>query len=94
MRKIKAHFLLESEKLSDVISTIQEELHINPVEHESSITMRGEEESGLEIIKFSIEEDEIKILVAFTEKSLLVYFEKLFGAPVKIKGLRKTEKKI
>ncbi|MFW9966540.1 MAG: hypothetical protein ACFFEA_05245 [Candidatus Thorarchaeota archaeon] len=52
---------------------------------ESSILMYGEEESGLEVVKLSLEGEEIKVLVTVTDAELLQFFNSLLGNPIKIK---------
>ena len=55
---------------------------------EDYISMRGEEESGIETVRLSIEEETIKVMVVLDDDSLLEKFNSILGEPSKIKGRR------
>jgi hypothetical protein len=83
--KVKAHYVIASGKRDEVVEAIQTEFGRAPNYGETSILMYGEEESGLEVVKLSLEGEEIKVLVTITNRELLPFFNDLFGEPVRIK---------
>ncbi|MHA2066429.1 MAG: hypothetical protein ACXABY_18815 [Candidatus Thorarchaeota archaeon] len=85
MRKVKAHYVIPIDEKDRIVEAVQAEFGCGPNIGETSITMRGEVESGLEMVKLSLEEDHIKILVAITNRELLQFFNELLGEPIRIK---------
>ena len=85
--KVKAHYVIASGKRDDVVEAIQAKFGRAPKYGETSILMYGEEESGLEVVKLSLEGEEIKVLVTITDRNHLQFFNEILGEPVKVKGL-------
>ncbi len=83
--KVKAHYVIDSEKRDEVVEAVQAKFGRAPNYGETSILMYGEEDSGLEVVKLSLEGDETKVLVTITNDDLLQFFNGLLGEPVKIK---------
>jgi hypothetical protein len=68
-----------------VVEAVQAKFGRSPKYGEASILLYGKEESGLEVVKLSLEGEEIKVLVTITSKDLLQFFNDLLGEPVRIK---------
>ncbi len=85
IRKVKAHYVIASRKRDEIVNAIQAKFGRAPNYIESSILMYGEEDSGLEVVKLSLEGEEIKVLVTITNEELLQFFNNLLGNPIKIK---------
>jgi hypothetical protein len=83
--KVKAHYVIDSGKREEVVEAVQAKFGRAPNYGETSILMYGEEESGLEVVKLSLEGEEIKVLVTITNSELLQFFNELLGEPVRIK---------
>jgi hypothetical protein len=83
--KVKAHYVIASEKRDEVVEAVQAKFGRAPNYGETSILLYGEEDSGLEVVKLSLEGEEIKVLVTITNRELLTFFNDLFGEPVRIK---------
>ena len=83
--KVKAHYIIASEKRDEVVEAVQVKFGRAPKYGETSILMYGEEDSGLEVVKLSIEGKEIKVLVTITDNKLLPFFNDLLGEPIRIK---------
>ncbi len=86
MGEIKAFYETEIAKQDEIIKAVQERFGSGPLYSENTIVLRGEEESGLEIVRLNIEEEKIRILVTLTDNSLLEFFNSLLGSPTKVKG--------
>ncbi len=52
---------------------------------ESWVVFAGQEGEGLEYCKLSLEDDEIKVYVEMSDRSLLPFFNDLLGEPKRIK---------
>jgi hypothetical protein len=83
--KVKAHYVIASERSDEVVEAVQAKFGRAPNYGETSILLYGEEESGLEVVKLSLEGEETKVLVTITDSELLQFFNDLLGEPVKIK---------
>ncbi|MFX1331610.1 MAG: hypothetical protein ACFE9W_08640 [Promethearchaeota archaeon] len=86
IRKVKAQYVIASGKRDEVIEAVQTRFGRAPNYMESSILMYGEEDSGLEVVKLSLEGEEIKVLVTITDQDLLQFFNDLLGEPIRLKG--------
>lgn len=83
--KVKAHYVISSGKRDEVVEAVREKFGRAPNYGETSILIYGEEDSGLEVVKLSLEGEEIKVLVTITDPNLLQFFNELLGDPVKVK---------
>ncbi|MFX1272963.1 MAG: hypothetical protein ACFFAX_14845 [Promethearchaeota archaeon] len=83
--KVKAHYVIEAGRRDEIVESVQAKFGRAPNYGEMSILMYGEEDSGLEVVKMSLEGEKIKVLVTITNNELLPFFNDLLGEPVKIK---------
>jgi hypothetical protein len=74
------------ERREEILDALNQEFGLKPTYVENYITMRGEEESGIETVRLSLEGAIIKILVVLESPFLLEKFNNIIGKPTKIKG--------
>jgi hypothetical protein len=89
MANIKAFYTIEKNKEEDILKALDENFGLKGTHIEDYISIRGEEESGIEAVRLSIEDEVIKVMVALEDDSLLEEFNSIFGEPKKIKGRRR-----
>jgi translation initiation factor 2 alpha subunit (eIF-2alpha) len=77
---------ITSERLEEILDALDQELGLKPTYVENYITMRGQEESGIETVRLSLEGAIIKVLVVLESPVLLEKFNSIFGEPTKVKG--------
>lgn len=88
MANIKAFYTIEQNKQEEILKALDENFGLKGTSIEDYISMRGEEESGIETVRLSIEEETIKVMVVLDDDSLLEKFNSILGEPSKIKGRR------
>ena len=89
MAKVKAFYNVPSEQREDILNALDEKFGLRGTLDEDYISMRGEEETGIEAVRLSLEEGVIKVMVALEDDSLLDEFNSIFGEPRKVKGRRR-----
>lgn len=80
---------IESGRREEILDALNQEFGLRPTYVEDYITMRGQEESGIETVRMSLESKIIKILVVLENPSLLEKFNSIIGEPIKVKGKMK-----
>ena len=88
MGNIKAYYETSSDRHNEIIEALDRTFSLKPTYVEDYISMRGDEDSGIETVRLSLEEDVIKIMVVLENDILLDKFNEILGAPTKIKGRR------
>ena len=86
MGEIKIFYETEISKQDEIIRAIQDRFGSGPLYSENTIVLRGDEDSGLEIVRLNIRDQRIKILVTITDSELLEFFNSVLGKPTKVKG--------
>jgi len=89
MAKIKAFYNINQDKKEEILKALGENFGLKGTSIEDYISMRGEEESGIETVRLSLEDEIIKIMVVLEDDSLLEKFNAILGEPSRIKGRRK-----
>jgi hypothetical protein len=82
----RVFYEIEARKRIEVLNSLEQEFGLRPTYVEDYITMRGQEESGIETVRMSLEGDDIKILVVLENPNLIEGFNRIFGEPIKVKG--------
>jgi len=88
MANIKAFYNIDKDQREDILKTLDENFGLKGTYIEDYITMRGKEESGIEAVRLSLEEDVIKVMVVLEDDSLLEKFNTILGEPNRVKGRR------
>ena len=89
MANIKAFYTIEPNQREDILKAMDESFGLKGTHIEDYISMRGKEESGIEAVRFSLEDEVIKVMVVLEDDSLLKKFNSILGEPKRIKGLRR-----
>lgn len=89
MAKIKAFYNIKQNEKEDTLKALDENFGLKGTYIEDYISMRGKEESGIETVRLSFEDDVIKVMVVLENDSLLEKFNAILGEPRKIKGQRR-----
>ncbi len=89
MSKIKAFYKIEQDQRENVLKALDENFGLKGTSIEDYISMRGKEESGIETVRLSLEDEIIKIMVVLEDDSLLEKFNAILGEPSRIKGRRR-----
>lgn len=89
MANIKAFYTIEQNQREDILKALDDNFGLKGTYIEDYISMRGEEESGIETIRLSIEGEVIKVMVVVEDDSLLEKFNSILGEPTRIKGRRR-----
>lgn len=89
MANIKAFYTIELRQREDILKALEESFALKGDYIEDYISMRGIEESGIENVRLSIEDEVIKVMVVLDDDSLLEKFNSILGNPYKIKGRRR-----
>ena len=89
MAKIKAFYDISPKNRENILNALEENFGLKGSFDEDYISLRGKEETGIEAVRFSIEEGVIRVLVALEDESLLEKFNSILGEPKKIKGRRR-----
>jgi len=89
MAKIKAFYSIEQGQKEDILKALDENFGLKGTYIEDYISMRGKEESGIETVRLSLEDEVIKIMVVLEDDSLLEKFNVILGEPSRIKGRRR-----
>ncbi len=90
MANIKAFYTIEQEKREEILEAMDESFGLKPTYVEDYISMRGKEESGIETVRLSMEDEEIKIMVVLENDMLIEKFNTILGEPIRIKGQRRS----
>jgi hypothetical protein len=88
MANIKAFYTVEQDQREDILKALDENFGLKGTYIEDYISMRGKEESGIENVRLSLENDIIKVMVVLEDDSLLEKFNTILGEPSRIKGRR------
>ncbi|MGY5855751.1 MAG: hypothetical protein RTS72_04070 [Candidatus Thorarchaeota archaeon] len=89
MASIKAFYNIEQNQRDDILKALDDIFGLKGTHIEDYISMRGEEESGIETVRLSIEDKVIKVMVVVEDDSLLEKFNSILGEPTRIKGRRR-----
>ncbi len=89
MANIKAFYTIEHRQREDILKALNESFELKGDYIEDYISMRGKEESGIETVRLSIEDEVIKVMIVLDDDSLLEKFNSILGEPYKIKGLKR-----
>lgn len=89
MANIKAFYTIEPNQREDILKAMDESFGLKGTHIEDYISMRGKEESGIETVRFSLEDEVIKVMVVLEDDSLLKKFNSILGEPERIKGRRR-----
>ncbi len=89
MANIKAFYNIEPSKREDILKAFEENFGLKGTQVEDYISMRGLEESGIETVRLSLEDEVIKIMIVLEDDTLLEKFNAILGEPRKIKGRRR-----
>jgi len=88
MANIKAFYIIEPNQREKVLRALDENFGLVGTFIEDYISMRGKEESGIETVRLSLENNVIKVMVVLENDSLLEEFNMILGEPSRIKGRR------
>ncbi|MGY5880030.1 MAG: hypothetical protein RTV31_07250 [Candidatus Thorarchaeota archaeon] len=89
MSNLKAFYNIEQNKKEDILKALDENFGLKGTLVEDYISMRGTEESGIETVRLSLEDDVIKVMVVLGDDALLEKFNAILGEPRKVKGRRR-----
>ena len=89
MANLKAFYNIEQNKKEDILKALDENFGLKGTLVEDYISMRGTEESGIETVRLSLEDDVIKVMVVLGDDALLEKFNAILGEPRKVKGRRR-----
>jgi len=89
MANIKAFYTIEQDQREDILKALDENFGLKGTYIEDYISMRGKEESGIETVRLSLEDEVIKVMVVLEDDSLLEKFTSVLGEPTRIKGRRR-----
>ena len=89
MAKIKVFYKIKQDQREEVLKALDEKFGLEGTTIEDYISMRGKEESGIESIRLSLEDEIIKVMVVLEDDSLLEKFNSILGEPTRIKGRRR-----
>ena len=84
--KIKAFYSVRQDQQEEILIALDENFGLKGTSIEDYISMRGIEESGIENVRLSIEDEEIKVMIVLNDDTLLERFNSILGEPYKIKG--------
>ena len=82
MANIKAFYNIEKDRREDILKALDENFGLKGTYIEDYITMRGKEESGIETIRLSLEDEVIKVMVVLEDDSLLEKFNAIFSLDI------------
>lgn len=86
---IKAFYTIEQDQREDILKALEENFGLKGTYIEDYISMRGKEESGIETVRVSLEDEVIKVMVVLEDNSLLGKFNSILGEPSRIKRRRR-----
>lgn len=89
MANIKVFYTIEPNQREDILKAMDESFGLKGTHIEDYISMRGKEESGIETVRFSLEDEVIRVMVVLEDDSLLKKFNSILGEPKRTKRLRR-----